>query len=108
MSVQRPSNALLREVLLKARANIKARRNIYLCYALRSSMYHRPHLRQAGDYLRAYIMRSLEESSYLENWQNAERNKAAGMTITPWQWKSNTQKRNDRIMWIDWMLEELV
>lgn len=105
--ITRPSNDLLREVLLKARANIKARRNIYLCYALRSSIYHRPHLKQAGSYLRAYIMRSLGESSYLDHWQNAERNKSAGMTITPYQWKSDAQKRKDRIMWIDWMLEGL-
>jgi len=110
--ITRPSNALLREALIKARANIKARRNTYLCHALGSAAARRPHLRNASAYLRQYIHKKLGDFPYLEGWQKARINRKYG----EWSleaikfrqtWPSSQQMRETRLRWIDWMLEGL-
>jgi hypothetical protein len=109
MPVKRPSNITtesIRTVLQKARANIKAGRNIYLCRALASVVYHQPALSDTAEYLRRYVMNKLGGFPYLDSWQRQE---MLSTTVRTWDqpYQTDAQRRQHRIRWIDWMLEGL-
>lgn len=90
--MKRPSNKRLRDALIFARKQIEDGTEEFICYALGN--YLREHDSGAGLWLRWYVRDAIDPYVYLDDWQNKN-----GITTR--------NGRDDRIAWIDWMLEEL-
>ena len=89
-----------REALTKARALIAEGREIYICHALQTVADHRPRLRASRDRLKAWIERELLPCYSLDSW-NADNGRKVH-----WRDCSRDTRREWRLQWIDWMLNE--
>ncbi|MCO1402866.1 hypothetical protein [Burkholderia multivorans] len=86
-----------REALKLARKRIQSRKNRFICHALRFVSIRHPHLRAACASLERYIAQQIGGERWtLETWQDAN---GFGDRV-------EEQRRQDRIAWIDWMLDE--
>lgn len=84
-----------RELLKRARQRIKNNRSSYICYAL-SNEAQTPEERRAATRLRDFIENQLYPNCSLQGWQEDH-----GIH------RSQSQRKQDRLNWIDWMLGEL-
>ncbi|WP_254213950.1 hypothetical protein [Burkholderia multivorans] len=86
-----------REALKLARKRIAAGQSRYICFALEAVTIKRPDLEEAAAELKGYI------HDKLGNWH---------VSLEAWQRRNGfgdrgeEQWRQDRIAWIDWMLDE--
>ncbi|PRE27566.1 hypothetical protein [Burkholderia multivorans] len=86
-----------REALMLARMRIAAGQSRFICFALESVTIKRPYLEEAAAELKGYIHDKLGDRYVsLEAWQ-----KRNGFGE-----RGEEQCRQDRLAWIDWMLDE--
>jgi hypothetical protein len=84
-----------REALTRARVQIVTGQNSFICLALDEVAEDWPELKSAVARLKIYIGNALDGNLALGAWQMAH-----GI------YRSDSQKRSDRLAWIDWMLNE--
>ncbi|UQN68300.1 hypothetical protein L0Z11_11445 [Burkholderia multivorans] len=93
-----------RTALLCARQYIEEGREVHLCFALICVELRYPKLKIAVGRLKAYIQLVLGPFATLDEWiVDHERKKPAEERRFPRTWG---QRREARIQWIDWMLDE--
>lgn len=85
-----------REALKLARARIESRQNMFICHALNWVQFSRPDLKEACVSLKLYIAKQISPERSLGMWQ----------LLRGFGYRSDAQRRLDRLAWIDWMLDE--
>jgi copper oxidase (laccase) domain-containing protein len=85
-----------REALRRVRHLIKTNQCTFICHALDEVALNSKVLRHACEQLKAYVAEALKPSSVLQNWQAHNKMPDRG----------SDQRREDRLAWIDWMLNE--
>jgi isochorismate hydrolase len=86
-----------REALRRARHLIKTKQEYFICHALDNVAMGSPKiLSHACEQLKRYVREALTPVGTLQNWQAHNKMPDRG----------SDQRREDRLAWIDWMLNE--
>lgn len=95
------TDELLVNILRRARGRLASGKAFYICWAVRdagraSAALH-PHAVRGAKYLQAYVMLQLSGCRTLNDW----------IYTRTGRWPSSGAARITRLLWIDWMIEQL-